>query len=400
MLPLAEAQRRVLAALTPLPPETARLQEASGRILRERVQAALDLPQFNNSAVDGYAVRSADLGRASPKQPVTLRRVGSFAAGEVFAGQVAPGTCARLFTGAQLPPGADAVVMQEDAPIDPGWPEGISFCAPVRPGENVRWRGEDVREGDLLLAPGERLTAGRIALLGAIGRQSVQVGRPPRVALLATGSELREAGEPLAPGQIYESNRAALAALASQAGAQPLLLPLVKDEPGPTRSALTQAFACADLVVTSGGVSVGEPDLVKSAFAEIGGQLAFWKVAIRPGKPFVFGQWQQKPLFGLPGCPASAFVTFLLLVRPALARLQGAADCMLPTRPGVLAELLNNPGDRAHFLRVRCDAGQVRLAGAQGSHVLSSLAGANGLVEVPPQTSIPIGTAVSVITWD
>jgi molybdopterin molybdotransferase len=400
MLPLAEAQRRVLAALTPLPPESARLQDAAGRFLRECVQAPFDLPQFHNSAMDGYAVRSGDLGPASPEQPVTLRRVGSLAAGEGAAKPVAPGTCARIFTGAQLPPGADAVVAQENAAVAPGCSASVSFCAPVRPGENVRWRGEDARAGDLLLEPGARLTAGRIALLGAIGRQTVQVGPRPRLALLATGSELRQAGQPLGPGQIYESNRAALAALATQGGALPLLFPIVKDEPAPTRRALRRAFAGADLVVTSGGVSVGELDLVKSALAEIGGQIAFWKVAIRPGKPFVFGQWQQKPLFGLPGSPASALVTFLLLVRPALARLQGAADCALPTRLGVLAEPLNNRGDRAHFLRVRCEAGRVRLAGAQGSHLFSSLANANGLVELPPQASLPVGSTVSVITWD
>lgn len=400
MLPLAEAQRRVLAALTPLPPETVPLQEAAGRILREAVKAPLDLPRFDNSAMDGYAVRSADLRTANPKEPVTLRRARSLAAGEGRGGPLRPGACARIFTGAPLPPGADAVVMQEDAAVAPGRPESISFCAPARPGENVRRRGEDTRKGGLLLEVGQRLTAGRIALLGAIGRRTVRVGRRPRVALLATGSELREAGKPLGPGQIYESNRAALAVLARQAGALPLLMPLVKDESKATRRALARAFASADLVVTSGGVSVGDLDLVKSAFGEIGGRLAFWKVAIRPGKPFVFGLWRERPLFGLPGSPASAFVTFLLLVRPALARLQGAADCALPARPGVLAEPLKNHGDRAHFARVCCDAGQVRLAGAQGSHLLGSLARANGLVEVPPQTFLAIGVEVSVISWD
>lgn len=400
MLPLAEAQRRVLAALTPLPPETVPLREAAGRILREAVKAPFDLPRFDNSAMDGYAARSADLRTASSKEPVTLRQARSLAAGQSRGGRLPPGACARIFTGAPLPPGADAVVMQEDAAMAPGCPESVSFCAPARPGENVRRRGEDARKGSLLLAAGQRLTAGRIALLGAIGRRTVRVGRRPRVALLATGSELREAGEPLGPGQIYESNRGALAVLARQAGALPLLMPLVKDEPKATRRALARAFAGADLVVTSGGVSVGDLDLVKSAFGELGGQLVFWKVAIRPGKPFVFGLWQGRPLFGLPGSPASAFVTFLLLVRPALARLQGAADCALPARPGVLAEPLRNHGDRAHFARVRCDAGQVRLAGAQGSHLFGSLARANGLVEVPPRTSLATGAEVAVISWD
>ncbi len=221
------------------------------------------------------------------------------------------------------------------------------------------------------------------------------------MGLLASGSELLEGGQPLASGKIYESNRAGLAALAAQAGAIPRIFPLVKDSLADTRAALESAFAGCDVVVTSGGVSVGEMDFVKDAFEKIGGELQFWKVAIRPGRPFVFGRLGEKFLFGLPGNPVSAFVTFLLLVRPALARWQGARDVRLPAHPGTLVEPLVNPGERRHFTRVTVDAaGNVRSAGTQASHILSSLASADALVDVPPKTTLPAGAAVSVLRWE
>jgi molybdopterin molybdotransferase len=218
--------------------------------------------------------------------------------------------------------------------------------------------------------------------------------------LLATGAELRAAGDPLLPGQIYESNRAALAAMACRVGARPQLFPIVKDEPAATCAALERAFADCDLVVTTGGVSVGEMDLVKSALENLQGDLAFWRVAIRPGKPFAFGRWRDKLLFGLPGNPVSALVTFWLLVRPALLRLQGAADCSPPVRTGVLTEPLANRGDRTHFVRVKVDGNQVSSAGLQASHALGSLARAEGLVELPTQTTLAAGSVVSVLMWE
>jgi molybdopterin molybdotransferase len=399
MLDLAEAQRRVLEAVTPGPPETAALTAAGGRILRERIDAPVDLPPFDNSAMDGYALRSPDVAAASAGEPVALVCVASVAAGASVTEPLASGTCARIFTGSPLPPGADAVVMQEDTRTDQDQPNRVWFLDRARPGENVRFRGEDVRRGAPLADSGARLTAGRLALLGACGRKTVLVGRAPRVALLATGSELREAGEALDPGQIYESNRVALAMLASQAGAAPQVRPLVPDEPAATAAALEQAFADDDLVVTTGGVSVGEHDLVKRAFTDLGGELAFWRVAIKPGKPFAFGRWRGKLLFGLPGNPVSALVTFWLLVRPALMRLQGAADCSPPTQPGILAEALTNPGDRTHFVRVVVETTGVRSAGRQASHALASLARSDGLVEVGPQTTLAMGAAVTVLTW-
>jgi len=223
----------------------------------------------------------------------------------------------------------------------------------------------------------------------------------PRVALLATGSELIEGGLPPAPGKIYESNRSMLAALVRQAGGVPIILPLVEDTLTATRNALRDAVAQCDVVVTAGGVSVGEFDFVKQAFEELGGELAFWRVAIRPGKPFVFGRSHGKFLFGLPGNPVSALVTFLLLVRPALRRLQGATDPALPKSFGVLVEPLENPGDRRHFMRVFLDEhGDVRSTGVQSSHILSSLAQANGLVDVPPHATLSAGATVPVIRWE
>jgi molybdopterin molybdotransferase len=220
------------------------------------------------------------------------------------------------------------------------------------------------------------------------------------VGLLATGSELREPGQALGPGQTYESNRVGISALVSRAGARPILFPLVADALADTRRALEEAFRECDIVVTSGGVSVGEMDFVKRAFEESGGDLQFWKVAIKPGRPFVFGRFLEKFLFGLPGNPVSAHVTFLLLVRPALLRWQGATDVSLPSHPGVLAEALVNPGGRRHFMRVKVDrAGKVHSAGAQASHLLTSLAAANGLVDVPSQTTLSQGATVPVLSW-
>jgi molybdopterin molybdotransferase len=261
-------------------------------------------------------------------------------------------------------------------------------------------RGAEVQPGATLAEPGEVLTPGKLGLLAASGIAEITVGKRPRLGLLATGSELRAAGEALAPGQIYESNRVALAALMERVGGQPQLFPLVPDTLAATRRALETAFATCDAVVTCGGVSVGELDFVKAAFSELGGELEFWKIAVRPGKPFVFGRCRGKLLFGLPGNPVSAFVTFLLLVRPAILRWQGAATVKLPTCPGVLAATLVNPSNRRHFMRVRMDAsGQVFSAGLQEAHALRSLAAAEGLVDVPPQSTLTPGTIVTVLRW-
>jgi molybdopterin molybdotransferase len=401
MLELEAALAQILATVPPPKREIIPLSDAPGRVLAEPIQSPVDLPLFDNSAMDGYAVRAGDLASANPGAPVRLRLVGKVAAGEAFAGEVSAGACVRLFTGSPLPRGADAVVMQEETRVEPGAESEVCFLEPARPAENVRSRGEDVRRRATLVNTGDVLTPGRISLLAAAGVAQVSAARQPVVGLLATGSELNEPGQPLAPGRIYESNRHALAALARRAGAIPKVYPLVVDALAETRVALADALNQCDVVVTSGGVSVGDMDFIKPAFQEIGGELQFWKVAIRPGRPFVFGRSGEKFLFGLPGNPVSALVTFLLLVRPALLRWQGAADISLPARAGVLAEPLANPDARRHFIRVKCDAsGNVRSAGLQASHVLSSMAAADGLVDMPPRSALAAGSVVQVLTCE
>jgi molybdopterin molybdotransferase len=401
MLEFEEALARVLAAVPAPTSEHISLNEAAGRVLAERIRSPLDLPAFDNSAMDGYALRATDVASAKPDSPVRLRLAGRVPAGETFAGHVTAGTCVRLFTGSPLPSGADAVVMQEETRVEPSAAGEVLILAPVEPGENIRLRAGDVKQGSTLAEAGELLTAGRIGLLAAVGLPSVPVGRQPVVGLLATGSELQEPGLPLAPGRIYESNRIALAAVLKRAGAVPVTFPLVNDVLAATRAALAEAFRQCDAVVTSGGVSVGEMDFIKHAFEQMGGELQFWKVAIKPGRPFVFGRYRGKLLFGLPGNPVSALVTFLLLVRPALLRWQGATDVSLPVHSGVLAEPLVNHGERRHFMRVKLDpAGQVRSAGTQASHILSSMAAANGLVDVPANATLAAGAVVPVLRWD
>jgi molybdopterin molybdotransferase len=401
MLEFEEALARLLAAVPAPTRENVSLNEAAGRVLAERILSPLDLPSFDNSAMDGYALRAADVALAKPDSPVSLRLAGKVSAGDTFAGKVTAGTCVRLFTGSPLPPGADAVVMQEETRVQPKAADEVLILTPMEPGENVRLRAEDIKQGSTLAEPGDLLTAGRIGLLATVGLSSVPVGRQPVVGLLATGSELQEPGQPLAPGRIYESNRIALAVVLKRAGAVPVIFPLVTDVLATTSAALAEAFGQCDAVVTSGGVSVGEMDFIKQAFEQMGGELQFWKVAIKPGRPFVFGRYRGKLLFGLPGNPVSAFVTFLLLVRPALLRWQGANDVSLPIHPGVLAEPLVNQGERRHFMRVRLHpSGKVHSAGVQASHIQSSMAAANGLVDVPPNTTLAVGAAVPVLHWD
>ena len=401
MLEYEEALACILAVIPPVQPERVPILRAHQRILAEEILAPLDLPPFDNSAMDGYAVRAEDLAGATAESPVPLRLCGRIAAGDVFTGALAAGTCARIFTGSPIPAGADAVVMQEDTLEDPAGPGRALIRDSVKPWENVRFRGEDVKRGARVAHAGEELGLGGVSLLAALGIAEIVAGRQPVAGVLATGSELVEGGQPLPAGAIYESNRVALAALLAQAGAVPKMFPLVKDTAAGTRQALADAFASCDLVITSGGVSVGEMDFVKDAFTELGGELQFWKVAIRPGRPFVFGRWKGKFLFGLPGNPVSAFVTFLLLVRPALRRWQGAPNPGLPRQPATLSEPVVNRADRRHFVRVRVDEqGRARPSGLQASHILSSLALANGLLDVPPQTTLLAGTSVSVLRFD
>jgi molybdopterin molybdotransferase len=397
MLTLESAVERILARIMPGPVETLPLYASAQRVLRTDAVARTDLPAFDNSAMDGYAVRSTDVTGAGADTPKWLRVTGQIAAGEAPQGKVEAGTAIRIFTGSAMPEGADAVVMQEDTFTQPERPDDIAVIDGVKPWENVRFRGEDVKCGRIVVPAGRRLQAAHLAVMGASGVAMVDVSRPPIVGLLATGNELVEPGQPLRAGQIYESNRLMLAALLARWGVQTITYPIVPDTLEDTRAAMKKAFTECDAVVTSGGVSVGSFDFVKTAFTSLGGALDFWRVSIKPGKPFVFGEWDGKFFFGLPGNPVSAFVTATLLLRPALLRRQGIVDVSLPMVTGTLAEPITNRGDRRHFMRVTLDAaGKVKLAGTQASHQLHSLAASNALLDVPPEMTLAAGTLVQV----
>jgi molybdopterin molybdotransferase len=399
VLTVEEAQEKILDTIQPPDSESVPLERSFGRVAAEPVAAPISLPPFDNSAMDGYAVRAADVAGASSTSTARLQVIGKIAAGETFSGELQPGTCVRLFTGSVLPRGADAVVMQEDTKAyDDGT---IAVFEKAKPWENIRFRGEDTKQGAMVIHFGEHITAPRISLLAALGIKTVAVARRPVVGLIATGSELREGGEKLEGNAIYESNRAGLSAFSTRAGAVPVIYPPVADNLESTVSALSKAFEECDVVVTSGGVSVGEFDYVKTAFDQLGGALNFWKIAVRPGKPFAFGNLNGKLFFGLPGNPVSALVTFYLFVVPALMRMQYARNHMPATQLGKLAQTFVNRGDRRHFMRVFMDEkGAVFSAGAQASHILSSAARANGLVDVPANSTIAEGTVVSVLRWD
>ena len=400
MLSLEEAVERSLAAAPLLGSEIVPLADAGGRFVASPLKAGVSLPGFDNSAMDGYAARSADLNGATTESPVELSCIGVIPAGAHPVDKVGEGTCMRIFTGSPIPRGADAVIMQEDCST-PGDDHTVRCNDSIKPWENIRLKGEDVREGDPLITAGMRITAGTIGLLAATGHHSVEVGLRPKVGLVTTGSELVEPPGELQPGEIYESNRAMLASLVSKANGLPTPYPIVPDTLEATVAALERAFAENDAVLTSGGVSVGDHDHVRPAIERLGGSLDFWKVAVKPGKPFVLGQVGGKPVFGMPGNPVSAIITYLLMVRPALLKMQGASEWRLAKRSGRLADELVNKGDRRHFVRVTIDdLGLVRSVGGQRSHMLGSLAQSNSLVDLPPGSRLAKGDSVDVLLID
>ncbi|WP_058867434.1 gephyrin-like molybdotransferase Glp [Chloracidobacterium thermophilum] len=386
--PLAvhEAQTLSLAWIAPVGVERVSLFEAVGRVLAETVHAPHDLPPFDNSAMDGYAVVAANTAGASETSPVCLEVSEQVTAGQLPQQAMSSGQAVRIMTGAPLPEGASAVVIQEQVRREGST---ISLTRPVREGDNIRRRGEDIRAGQAVMSAGECLTAAHIGVLAAFHRAFVTVRRRPVVAIVATGDELIEVDEPPAPGKIVNSNAYALAALVRAAGAQPLVLPLVRDDVAQVEAAFAEAAATADVVVSSGGVSAGEHDLVKPALERLGLEARFWRVWMKPGKPLLFGRLRGRPCFGLPGNPVSGMVCFHLFVRPALGKMLGLPETRwrLPEVSARLAHEVRTKGDRPTYLRARLvwtETGwQAEVLPGQGSGMLTSMLGAQGLVFFP-----------------
>ncbi len=391
MLSFEEALERLTAAAVSLPDlETVDLMVAHGRVLAEDLRSAIFVPPHDNSGMDGYAVRVADIRAAGVRLPVTQR----IPAGSVGT-ELAPGTAARIFTGAPIPAGADAVVMQEDCAVDG---EHVIIHAIPGEGQFIRRKGDDIRSGEIVLPRGTRLAAASIGQAASIGIPRVSVYRKLRVALISTGSELVMPGEPLPPGAIYNSNRYMLASVLAALGCDVSDMGIVADTREGTRAALREAASGHDLIITSGGVSVGEEDHVKPA-VEAEGELQMWKIAVKPGKPLSFGRVGEAAFVGLPGNPVSALVTFLMLVRPYLLRRCGVAE-IAPRSVMLPADFAWKAGPRREILRVRVDgSGRLERFANQESSVLTSCVWAHGLASVPAGHQVEPGTLLDYISF-
>lgn len=398
MLTLDAALDRLLAAARPIgDTETVSTFAAAGRVLAADQRSTLTVPPHDNSSMDGYAVRLADLDAPGCCLPVSQR----IPAGHVGA-PLAAGTCARIFTGAPVPPGADAIVMQESTRTTEA---GVCFDEIPKAGAWIRRAGEDIREGDVVLAAGTRLRAQEVGLAASIGLADVPVVRRPRVALFSTGDELVMPGEPLPPGGIYNSNRYTLRALCETLGCEVLDLGIVPDRLDATRAALREAAANCDLILTSGGVGVGEEDHIKPALTAEGG-LDSWKIAMKPGKPLAHGHVKRADgghadFLGLPGNPVSSFVTFLLLVRPFILRRMGVAD--VAAQPFMVRADFDwpRPDRRREFLRVRRNAdGGLELFPNQSSGVLTSTVWGSGLADIAAGQAVKRGDAVPFLSFE
>jgi molybdopterin molybdotransferase len=406
MLSVEEAQERVLSVFEPLGTEQVPILQTTGRVLAEDVHADIDIPPHANSSMDGYAVRAADTAGASPESPAILRVIADLPAGYVPEQVVTSGAAIRIMTGAPLPPGADAVVKVEDTSSQTqGEGEHVQIFAAVAPGNYVRSAGEDVREGSLVLRSGTRLRPQEVGMLAALGRQEASVGRKPRVAILATGDELVAIDQPLAPGKIRNTNSYSNAAQVVQHGGEPILLGIARDTVGELTAKIEAGLEQdVDLFLTSGGVSVGDFDLVKEVLAAEG-EMDFWRVRMKPGKPLAFGQIGGVPVLGLPGNPVSVMVSFEMFVRPALLTMQGMTEWQRPLVEATLMDEIKQKDERRHFVRVQLkwEGGEYHayLTGAQGSGILSSMLKANGLAIIPEDWDhAPAGVTVRAMMLD
>ncbi len=397
MLSVEEALEQVLARVNPLGPERVELLDSLGRVLAEAIVAPADIPPWPNSSMDGYALIARDTDAAGSGRPAELRVTGTIAAGSVAARRIAPGEAFRIFTGAPLPEGADSVVPQEEVEVLDG---RIRVRRRIGPGECVRPRGEDIRSGETALEIGQVIGPAEVGLLATLGRSQVLVFRRPRVAILSTGDEVVDLGGQIAPGKIRNSNTYALMAQVLEAGGEPINVGVAPDRRETIEERLRWGLS-ADVLISSAGVSVGEYDLVRETLTRLGADLHLWQVAMRPGRPITFGSVGGRPIFGLPGNPVSAMVTFELFVRPAIRKMAGHRALHRPTIRARALSQIPNPGSRRGYLRVTVtqdpEGYRVRLTGNQGSAILTSMVAADGLAVVPPDTTISEGGVVPVI---
>lgn len=396
MLDFDSARDQLIAAALPIPrTEMVSLTEGLGRTLSSPITSPIDVPGFDNSAMDGYALRIADINKMPDRFPVVQR----IAAGQTGK-PLGPNEAARIFTGAPVPQGTNVVVPQEHTQAAD---DHIQLTQQVVTSQHIRRRGEDIEAGAVIIAAGTRLTPAHLALAASVGVSTLNVYARLKVAILFTGDELTEPGQPLAPGAIYNSNRYAIRALLEKLGCEVTDLGIVRDSSQATRDALQQASTLADVIVTCGGVSVGEEDHVKAAVQALG-ELNLWQIAMKPGKPLAYGKVGQSDFIGLPGNPVSAFVTFVLMARPFLLKRMGVTKVDTPSIPAIAGFDWPKPDRRREFLRAGFDrneqgASVLNIWPNQGSGVMSSVAWADGLVDVPPNTVIKKGDTVRYLSF-
>lgn len=399
-LEVEEAQSRVLAAISIAAHESVDLREASGRVLSRDIRAERNVPSYRSSAMDGYAVRAADLTRASAADPVRLRLAGESLAGHAHGVVVESGTTVRIMTGGLVPDDADSVVPVEKTREVDGF---VEFHEPARERQHVRPEGEDLEAGVVALQAGYALDAPSIGVLASLGVLDVPVFRRPRVAIVSTGDEVVEADRQPLPGQVVNSNVWVLEELVRQNGAETAArVPIVRDDPARGTRVLAEQIERSDLVITTGGVSVGAHDWVRAALEELGAERLFWRVSMKPGKPLIVSRIGERLIFGLPGNPVSCAVAFHLFVAPALRKMMGRREVLPPVLRCVAGGEIPAGGGRRSYLRVRVTAENgslvARPARAQGSAVLSSLVQANGLAIVPPDsTGTTVGSIIDVV---
>ena len=394
MLSVEEARQRMLDTIPILPSEKREILGCTGYVLAETLHAEENIPPFDNSAMDGFAVRAADVKNTSEENPAVLSVVETIAAGYAPTKQVAAGQAARIMTGAMMPQGADAVVMQEVTQQDA---DEVKIFESIDKTGNVRFTGESVAEGQQVMGKGKHLRPPEVSMLASLNCAEATVHRKPTVAIVSTGDELTPLGEPLEPGKIRDSNRYGLYAQVEEAGGIPIDMGIAPDDEAETERIFRAALAKADALITSGGVSVGEHDVVKTVLAKLG-KINFWRVAMKPGKPQAYGIADGKPIFGLPGNPVSSLVVFELFVRPALLKMAGHTNLFRPTFKAVLAESVTNRDGRVNYMRaiLKVSDGEItaQTTGPQGSGILHSLVLANGLITIPTATTLQVGEKV------